>query len=119
MPMVLSITYRRIKTVDTVAVIHLSIYNKWEQTLSTRRYSARLTRRGRTRPRAGEETTRGRGPGLWRPGWAEGEARAWEIDLGRLWPASRKGGGGPLSAKLIFPNSIFKQISNISFQIPF
>jgi hypothetical protein len=29
--MVLSITHRRIKTVDTVAVIHLPIYNKWEQ----------------------------------------------------------------------------------------
>jgi hypothetical protein len=42
--MVLSITHRRIEVVDTVAVIHLPIYNKWEQTLSTRRYSARLTR---------------------------------------------------------------------------
>jgi hypothetical protein len=31
MPMVLTITHRRIKTVDTVAVIHLGICNKWEQ----------------------------------------------------------------------------------------
>jgi hypothetical protein len=31
MPMVLSITHRRIKAVDTVAVIHLPICNKWEQ----------------------------------------------------------------------------------------
>jgi hypothetical protein len=29
--MVLSFTHRRIKAADTVAVIHLSIYNKWEQ----------------------------------------------------------------------------------------
>jgi hypothetical protein len=29
--MVLSITHRRIKAVDIVAVIYLSIYNKWEQ----------------------------------------------------------------------------------------
>jgi hypothetical protein len=29
--MVLSFSYRRIKAVDTVAVIHLTIYNKWEQ----------------------------------------------------------------------------------------
>jgi hypothetical protein len=29
--MVLSITHRRIKAIDTVAVIHLLIYNKWEQ----------------------------------------------------------------------------------------
>jgi hypothetical protein len=29
--MVLSITHRRIKAVDTVVVIHLPIYNKWEQ----------------------------------------------------------------------------------------
>jgi hypothetical protein len=29
--MVLSFTLRRIKAVDTVAVIHLPIYNKWEQ----------------------------------------------------------------------------------------
>jgi hypothetical protein len=29
--MVISFTHRRIKTVDTVAVIHPSIYNKWEQ----------------------------------------------------------------------------------------
>jgi hypothetical protein len=31
MPIVLNITHRRIKTVDIVAVIHLPIYNKWEQ----------------------------------------------------------------------------------------
>jgi hypothetical protein len=31
MPMVLSITHRRIKAVDTVAIIHLPICNKWEQ----------------------------------------------------------------------------------------
>ena len=30
MPMVLSITHRRIMTVDTIAVIHLPICNKWE-----------------------------------------------------------------------------------------
>jgi hypothetical protein len=29
--MVLSFTHRRIEAVDTVAVIHLLIYNKWEQ----------------------------------------------------------------------------------------
>jgi hypothetical protein len=29
--MVLSFTHHRIKAVDTVAVIHLPIYNKWEQ----------------------------------------------------------------------------------------
>jgi hypothetical protein len=29
--MVLSFAHRRIKAVDTVAVIHLHIYNKWEQ----------------------------------------------------------------------------------------
>jgi hypothetical protein len=29
--MVLSITHRRIEAVDTVAVIHLPICNKWEQ----------------------------------------------------------------------------------------
>jgi hypothetical protein len=29
--MVLSFTHRRIKAVDTVAVIHLLICNKWEQ----------------------------------------------------------------------------------------
>jgi hypothetical protein len=31
--MVLSITHRRIEAVDTIAVIHLSICNKWEQNL--------------------------------------------------------------------------------------
>jgi hypothetical protein len=29
--MVLSFSHHRIKAVDTVAVIHLPIYNKWEQ----------------------------------------------------------------------------------------
>jgi hypothetical protein len=29
--MVLGITHRRIEAVDTLAVIHLPIYNKWEQ----------------------------------------------------------------------------------------
>jgi hypothetical protein len=29
--MVLSITHRRVKAVDIVAVIHLPIYNMWEQ----------------------------------------------------------------------------------------
>jgi hypothetical protein len=29
--MVLSFTHRRIKAVDTIAVIHLPICNKWEQ----------------------------------------------------------------------------------------
>jgi hypothetical protein len=31
--MVLSFTHRRIKAVDTVAIIHLPICNKWEQSL--------------------------------------------------------------------------------------
>jgi hypothetical protein len=31
LPIVLSITHRRIEAVDTVAVIHLPICNKWEQ----------------------------------------------------------------------------------------
>jgi hypothetical protein len=43
MPLVLIITHRRIQVVDIVAIVHLPICNKWEQTLSTRRYSARLT----------------------------------------------------------------------------
>jgi hypothetical protein len=29
--MVLSFSHHRIKAVDTIAVIYLSIYNKWEQ----------------------------------------------------------------------------------------
>jgi hypothetical protein len=51
MPMVLSITHRRVKAVDTIAVVHLPICNKWEKnkTLTMRRYSARLTRHNKNK----------------------------------------------------------------------
>jgi hypothetical protein len=31
--MVLNITHHRVKAVDTIAIVHLPIYNKWEQNL--------------------------------------------------------------------------------------
>jgi hypothetical protein len=43
MPLVLVITHYRIQAIDTVTILHLPICNKRGQTLSTRRYSARLT----------------------------------------------------------------------------
>jgi hypothetical protein len=45
LPLVLVVTHRRIQTVDAIAVVHLTICNNnGNNALSTRRYSARLTR---------------------------------------------------------------------------
>jgi hypothetical protein len=44
MPLVLVITHRKIQVVDTTAIVHLPICNKWGQTLSTRKYLARHSR---------------------------------------------------------------------------
>jgi hypothetical protein len=45
LPLVLVVTHRWIQAVDAIAVVHLTIYNiNGNNTLSTRKYSARLTR---------------------------------------------------------------------------
>jgi hypothetical protein len=45
MPIVLVVTHRRIHAVDAIAVVHMTIYNNnGNNALSTRKYSARLTR---------------------------------------------------------------------------
>jgi hypothetical protein len=45
LPLVLVVAHRRIQTVDVIPIVHLTIYNNnGNNALSTRRYSARLTR---------------------------------------------------------------------------
>jgi hypothetical protein len=45
MPLVLVVAHRKVQTVDAITVVHLTIRNNNENNaLSTRRYSARLTR---------------------------------------------------------------------------
>jgi hypothetical protein len=45
MPLVLVVAHRRIQTIDAISIVHLTICNNNENNaLSTRRYSARLTR---------------------------------------------------------------------------
>jgi hypothetical protein len=43
--MVLIVTHSLVETVDAISIVHLAIYNNNEnKALSTRKYSARLTR---------------------------------------------------------------------------
>jgi two-component sensor histidine kinase len=45
LPLVLVVVHRRIQTVDAITIVHLTIYNNnGNNTVSMRRYSARLTR---------------------------------------------------------------------------
>jgi hypothetical protein len=45
LPLVLVVAHRRVQTVDAIPIVHLTICNNnGNNALSTRRYSARLTR---------------------------------------------------------------------------
>jgi hypothetical protein len=62
------------------------------------RGAERLSAVGTARHAREKEVARGVGLSLWGASWAEAAARAQEA-LGRLWPAGRRGGGGPLGNK--------------------
>jgi hypothetical protein len=45
MPLVLVVAHRRVQAVDAIIIVHVTIYNNiGNNVLSTRKYSARLTR---------------------------------------------------------------------------